>query len=119
MSLNTVTLTGRIGNDPEIKQFESGHCKATASLAVDEFGREDQKQTHWIPLEAWGKTAEILAKHATKGKQIGVQGSLKADAYEDKDGNNRKRLYVKVDRVELLSTKQKESVNSGSEGDEV
>lgn len=112
MSLNTVTLTGRVGNDPEIKYFESGSCKASVSLAVDEF-INGEKRTNWIPIEAWGKTAEIIANHTSKGKQIGIQGSLKADSYQDKEGNNRKRLYVRVDRIELLGSK--ETVSSTSE----
>lgn len=112
MSLNTVTLTGRIGNDPELKYFESGSCKASASLAVDEFVKAE-KRTSWIPIEAWGKTAEVIANHTSKGKQIGVQGSLIADSYQDKEGNNRKRLYVRVDRIELLGTK--DTANSPSE----
>lgn len=114
MSLNTVTLTGRLGSDPDVKYFESGSCKASVSLAVDEFVN-GEKRTHWIPVEAWGKLAEVIANYAGKGKQIGVQGSLKADSYQDKDGNNRKRLYVRVDRIELLGTKETVSATSEEE----
>lgn len=35
MSLNSVTLTGRIGTNPDVKHFESGTCKASASLAIE------------------------------------------------------------------------------------
>lgn len=75
-SLNVVALVGRAGSDPEIKFFESGACKASLSIAVEEYIR-GEKQTFWIPIEAWAKNAQIIADYITKGKQIGIQGSLR------------------------------------------
>jgi single-strand DNA-binding protein len=103
-SLNVVALNGRVGSDPEIRYFESGACKATLSLAVDGYANKE-KITHWIPLEAWGKTAEVIANYVTKGKQIGVQGSLRMESWEDKDGQKRSRLFVHVDQLQLLGSK--------------
>lgn len=93
-----------------------GNCKASVSLAVDEYVSEE-KHTSWIPVEAWGKTAEIIGNYVTKGKQIGVQGSLKADSFQDKEGNNRKRLYVRIERIELLGRKEEDP--DSTPGDEV
>lgn len=99
-SLNVVALVGRAGSDPEIKFFESGACKASLNLAVDEFV-SGEKRTHWISIVDWGKTAEVLVNYVTKGKQIAVQGSLREDTWED-NGKKRSRLYVNIDRVQLL-----------------
>ncbi len=103
MSLNIVSLTGRVGFDPEVRYFEKGIVKAAANLAVDEYSSGERK-THWIPVEFWGKTAETVAHYVHRGKLIGVQGSLKADTWTDNQGKLHKRLYVRAERVELLSS---------------
>lgn len=108
MSLNIVSLTGRVGFDPEVRYFEKGIVKAAANLAVDEYSSGERK-TYWIPVEFWGKTAETVAQYVHRGKLIGVQGSLKADTWTDHQGKLHKRLYVRAERVELLSSPNEDS----------
>lgn len=103
MSLNIVSLTGRVGFDPEVRYFEMGIVKAAANLAVEEYNNGERK-THWVPVEFWGKTAETVAHYVQRGKLIGVQGSLKTDTWTDNQGKPHKRLYVKADRMELLGS---------------
>jgi single-strand DNA-binding protein len=92
-----------VGNDPDLKYFESGTCKAALSIAVDGWNGKEEV-THWVLLEAWGKTAETIANFVRKGKQIGIQGSLKQETWQDQNGSNRSRLLVHVDRLQLLAS---------------
>lgn len=106
MSLNVVTLIGRVGSDPDVKYFESGSVKCKLALAVNRRTREGE-QTDWFNLELWGKTAQVAADYVTKGKQIAVKGALKFDSWTDRNtGANRSSPVIQVDRLELLGSKR-------------
>jgi single-strand DNA-binding protein len=104
MSVNTINLVGRAGQDPQVRYFESGSVVVNFSLAVNRLKKDDQPD--WINLEIWAKTAEIAAQYVKKGSLIGVTGSLKFEHWKDRTtGGDRKKAVVKVDRLELLGSK--------------
>jgi single-strand DNA-binding protein len=105
MSLNVVTLVGRVGGDPETRRFESGTMKTTATLAVNRNSKNDQPD--WFNLEFWGKQAEVVEQWVRKGSQIGIKGSLKLETWTDKGtGALRSKPVVLVERLELLGSKR-------------
>jgi single-strand DNA-binding protein len=83
MSINTVTLVGRAGRDPDVRYFESGSVVCKFSLAVDRRSRNSD-QPDWFNLEMWGRTAEVAANYGRKGSLIGVTGALKLDQWSDR-----------------------------------
>ncbi len=106
MSLNSVTLVGNVGMDPDIKYFESGAVKCSLTLAVKRFSR-NAEEPDWFNLELWGKNAELAANYVRKGSQIGVTGALKFEYWQDRaTGANRSKPVVAVDRLELLGSKR-------------
>ncbi|WP_375510973.1 single-stranded DNA-binding protein [uncultured Nostoc sp.] len=106
MSINVVTLIGRVGGDPEIKYFESGSVKCRLTLAVNRRTKEGE-HTDWFNLELWGKTAEVAGNYVRKGKQIAVKGSLKFDTWSDRQtGANRSSPVIQVDQLDLLGSKR-------------
>lgn len=106
MSINVVTLIGRVGGDPDIKYFESGTVKCRLTLAVNRRTREGE-HTDWFNLELWGKTAEVAGNYVRKGKQIAVKGSLKFDSWSDRQtGVNRSSPVIHVEQLELLGSKR-------------
>ncbi|TVQ20258.1 MAG: single-stranded DNA-binding protein [Leptolyngbya sp. DLM2.Bin15] len=106
MSLNSVSLVGRVGGDPDVKYFESGSVVCNLTLAVDR-RRRNSDEPDWFSLEMWGKTAEVAANYVRKGKQIGVTGTLKFDHWTDRStGMPRSRPVIRVDRLELLGSKR-------------
>ncbi len=106
MSVNVVTLVGRVGGDPDVKYFESGSVKCSLTLAVRRRSSRDD-QPDWFNLELWGKTAEVAANYVRKGSLIGVSGSLKFDHWQDRTtGGNRSKPMIKVDRMDLLGSKR-------------
>jgi single-strand DNA-binding protein len=106
MSLNVVTLVGRVGGDPDVKYFESGAVKCSLTLAVKRISRNSD-EPDWFNLELWGKPAETAANYVRKGGLIGVSGALKFDTWQDRNtGANRSKPIVRVDRLELLGSRR-------------
>ncbi len=106
MDLNIVHLVGRAGAEPEVRYFESGSVLCKLPLAVDRRSRNSDRPD-WFNLEIWGKTAEIAANYVHKGSLIGIQGSLKIEAWSDRNtGAKRSRPVIRVDRLDLLGSKR-------------
>lgn len=106
MSINIVTLIGRVGTDPDMKYFESGSVKCKMTLAVNRRTREGE-HTDWFNLELWGKTAQVAGDYVRKGKQIAVKGSLKFDNWSDRaTGANRSTPVIMVEQLQLLGSKR-------------
>ncbi|HJS00980.1 MAG TPA: single-stranded DNA-binding protein [Flavobacterium sp.] len=103
---NKVQLIGHLGNEPEIKNFEGGKKLANFTLATNEIYKNEKgekvEETQWHRVVAWGKTAEIIEKYVTKGKEIAVEGKLTHRTYEDKSGEKRYVTEVVVSDVLLL-----------------
>ena len=107
--MNITALTGFIATDIELRQV--GDTVVTSiNLAVRDNFKKDT--THFIRVEAWGKTAELLSQYCAKGSKIGVEGSLKVDKFKDKEGNNREVTKVNASRIEFLDSK---GSNSGAD----
>ncbi len=110
MGINSVTLVGRAGRDPEVRYFESGTVVANLTMAVNRRNREDEPD--WFNLEIWGKQAQVAADYIKKGSLIGVTGSFKLDSWKDRNtGEDRNKPVIRVDRLELLGSKR-DSENS-------
>ncbi|HEY9749286.1 MAG TPA: single-stranded DNA-binding protein [Allocoleopsis sp.] len=112
MSLNVVTLVGRVGGDPDVKFFESGSVVCNLTLAVDRRTRNND-QPDWFNLELWGKTAQVAADYVRKGSLIGVSGALKFESWQDRNtGATRSKPVIRVDRLELLGSKRDNDAGS-------
>jgi len=107
---NHVKLIGNIGQDPNVTNLENGRKVARLSLATNENYKdakgEKQTDTNWHTIVAWGKTAEIVEKYVTKGKEVGISGKLKTRSYTTDDGNQRYVTEVVADEILLLGIKE-------------
>jgi len=103
---NQVQLIGHVGQDPEIKSFEGEKKLASLSIATKDSYKNDKgekvEETQWHRISAWGKTAELIEKYVTKGKEIAVQGKLTHRSYDDKNGDKRYITEVVVSELVLL-----------------
>lgn len=101
---NKVQLIGNLGNDPEIINLESGKMLAKFTIATNESYKNNKGEkvtdTQWHNIVAWGKTAEIIEKYLTKGKEVAIEGKLTSRSYETKEGE--KRYITEVVCNELL-----------------
>ena len=103
---NQVQLIGHVGQDPEIKNFEGEKKLASLSVATKDSYKNDKgekvEETQWHRISAWGKTAELIEKYVTKGKEIAVQGKLTHRSYDDKNGDKKYVTEVVVSELVLL-----------------
>lgn len=103
---NRVQLIGHVGQEPEIKNLEAGKKVASLSIATNEMYYKDNgdkvEKTEWHRVTAWGKTAEIIEKYVTKGKEIGIEGKLTNKTYDDKDGVKRYVTEIVANEILLL-----------------
>ena len=101
---NKVQLIGNLGNNPEIINLESGKTLAKFAIATNESYKNAQGEkvtdTQWHNIVAWGKTAQIVEKFVTKGKEVAIEGKLTSRSWEGKDGV--KRYITEVVCSELL-----------------
>ncbi|MEY3298018.1 MAG: hypothetical protein RLZZ597_1278 [Cyanobacteriota bacterium] len=118
MSVNVVTLVGRVGGDPDVKYFESGSVVCNLTLAVRRRTKRDD-QPDWFNLELWGKNAEVAANYVRKGSLIGVSGSLKFDQWQDRNtGATRSKPVIRVDNLDLLGSRRDNEASMGYSNDE-
>jgi len=103
---NKVQLIGNLGNDPEVITLESGKKLAKFSLATNETYTNAQgeriTQTDWHNVIVWNKTADIVEKYVTKGKEVAVEGKLTSRSYETKEGEKRYVTEVVVSELLML-----------------
>ncbi len=91
---NIVAITGRLGRSPELKNLASGTSVVDISVAVQDGWGENEK-TAWLGVTFWGKAAEALANHCTKGQKIWVSGRLSQESWDDKE-TGKKNTRTKV-----------------------
>ena len=115
MGVNSITLVGRAGRDPEVRYFESGSVVANLTLAVNRRSRDDEHD--WFNLEIWGKQAQVAADYVRKGALVGIIGSFKLDRWTDlASGEERTKPVIRVDRLELLGSKRDAENGGGMAG---
>lgn len=108
--MNLTVLKGRITADIELKKVGANQTSVCDfSVAVNR--RFEKDKTDFINCQAWGNTAEFIAKYFGKGKEIALCGELHIDKYE-KDGEKHYSTRVKVDNVEFCGSKNDNDNNS-------
>lgn len=117
-SYNRVILMGNLTRDPEVKFLPSGTSVANFGLAMNEryTDRETGEQKEnpcFVDVEAWGRQAEVIGEHFTKGRPILVEGSLKYDSWEAEDGTKRNRLKVRLQRFQFVGSRRDEDEAGG------
>ncbi len=107
VNINTVYIAGNLTRDPETKTVgQRGRVVASFGLAINRTWRdqsgEKKEETTFVDVEAWGRTAELVGQHLTKGRSCLVEGRLKLNEWDDQSGNKRRKLSVVADRVHFL-----------------
>ena len=104
---NKVQLIGRLGQNPEIVNLDSGKKIAKFSIATNESYKNQKGEkvdsTQWHNIIAWGNTATILEKYVTKGQEIAIEGKLNNKKYEDKNGVTRYVVEIIANEIQMFS----------------
>lgn len=104
LSLNKVMVTGRVTRDAEVRYLPSGMAVTTFSVAVnrrflDSKTNEWREETLFLDVETWGKLAERCAEVLKKGTPVYVEGRLRSDSYENREGQRVTKIKVVAERV--------------------
>ena len=114
--LNRVILMGRIAQDLELKQTQSGVPVLSFAIAVDRsFVKQgEERQTDFIDCVAWRQQAEFISRYFGKGRMIAIEGNLRKRTWEDKNGSKHYVTEVFVDSVSFTGeTKQNGGYQQG------
>jgi len=105
--INNVFMSGRLGNDPEIKYFESGKKNVKISIGVNKWNKSKESEiVTWFNCVAWGNKAEFIGEYIKKGDMVFVSGSLQKDVYKDENGNQKSNTYILIDEIKTQSKKR-------------
>lgn len=97
---NRVNLIGRLTVQPECQQSKQGKAYMNFDLAVDkETGKKNDAD--FISCCAFGKVAEFITSHFSKGQMINVLGSVITSVWVDKNGTKQKQMKVKISNVDF------------------
>ncbi|MGQ9731572.1 MAG: single-stranded DNA-binding protein [Candidatus Zipacnadales bacterium] len=115
--INSVVLVGRLVRDPEMRYTQNGIAVTNFRIAVDRpVGRDEQgnKQTDFLDIVAWQKTAELCGQYLSKGAPVGIQGRIQTRSWTSQDGQQRYVVEVVADRVAFLESRaERERRESG------
>lgn len=117
-SLNKVLLIGNLTRDPDVKMMTNGRPVCNFGLALNrsykdaEGNRKDE--TTFVDVECFGPRAEAVGRFFTKGRSIFVEGRLKLDQWESKEGEKRSAIRVVLDNFEFVDSRQDSQTNQPS-----
>ena len=108
MSLNRITIMGRLVRDPELRRTGSGVAVTRFRIAVDSDYKDGNgnKKTVYVDCQAWRTSAEYICKYFTKGRMIVVDGKLDQDEWTDKENNKRSGHLIIVDSAYFGDSKK-------------
>lgn len=114
MNLNKCFFGGNLTRDPETRTIPSGKSVAQFGIAINNSWTtadgEKREETTFVDLEAWGKTAEVIAKHFSKGKPIFVEARAKLEQWDDKEsGQKRSKMKFVVESFQFCGGDKKAS----------
>lgn len=103
--LNRIVLIGRLTRDPESQYTSNGIAIAKFGIAVDRISKNPEtgeKETDFINVVAFRRTAEFVTQYLTKGRLVSVEGRLQIRSWVAQDGSRRTAAEVVADNVQGL-----------------
>ncbi|RIK66213.1 MAG: single-stranded DNA-binding protein [Planctomycetota bacterium] len=105
-SFNKVILAGNLTRDPQLSYLPSNTPVVEFGLAMNRKWKaqngEMREEVCFVDIRAYGRQAETLNQYMNKGKPLLVEGHLRYDTWEGKDGQKRSKLYVVVDNFQFI-----------------
>ena len=118
-SFNRVILMGNLTRDIELKYLQSGTAVTDIGLAINDKRKDAAgnwvEEVTFVDVTLWGRTAEVAAEYLAKGAPVLIEGKLRTESWE-KDGQNRSKLKVNGERLQMLGGKSGDKSSSRSQG---
>jgi single-strand DNA-binding protein len=100
--MNTIMLSDvRLTRDPEVRNLPNGGSVCSITVVDNETWKnkegERQEISTFVDCDIFGPRADVVAKYFKKGNRITLVGKLRQDKWEDKEGQKRSKLFIRVD----------------------
>lgn len=116
--LNKVIMMARLVRDPDLQHTSTnGTPVVNLLLAINENYKGEQR-AHFFEATAFGRTAELIAEHLTKGQQAIFDGRLQQDRWESSEGEPRSRVKVIIREFSFLGNGRKTEDSNGNSNTE-
>lgn len=107
--INQVIIIGRLGADPETRQFSNGGSVTNISVATseqwtDKNTGEKREATEWHRISLFNRLGEIAAQYLKKGSQVYIEGSLRTRKWQDQNGQDRYTTEIRADKMQMLGS---------------
>jgi single-strand DNA-binding protein len=116
--INRVVLVGRLTRDAELKYTKGGAAVCEFAIAVNtpkKKGEEWVDEPSFFDVTVFGRQGEVINQYMAKGKQVGVDGRLEQQRWQNQEGQNRSRVVIIAQSVQLLRSKGEEAASPRSE----
>lgn len=116
MSINSVTISGNLGRDAELRATKSGMQVLGFSVCANsrvKRGDSWEDKPNWVDVSIFGKRAESVARYLTKGTHVTIHGRLNQRTWETDDGQRRSKLEVIADDIDFSGGVCSDSAPSG------
>jgi len=108
-SLNRAQIVGNLTRDPEMRYTPNGQSVCSFGVATNRRWKDkdgnQQEQTEFHNIVAWGKLAEISSQYLKKGNKVYIEGRLQTRSWEGQDGNKRNRTEIVTENIIFLTPK--------------
>lgn len=117
--MNKCIIIGRLVRDVELKTLgQSDTAVVNNAIAVSRFRQaqngERIEETLFLDVAFFNRYAEVVSQYLRKGSKLAVEGFLKQESWVDNNGQNRSRIVLIVESMEMLDNKQDNQNNQGS-----
>ena len=108
-NLNRVMLMGNLTRDPELRYLPSNTPVVNVGMAINRRWKnqqgESQEETTYVDCEAFGRSAEVINQYLRKGRPVYIEGRLRFDQWQDREGQNRSKLKVVVESFQFIDSR--------------
>lgn len=116
--MQSITVTGGLGRDAELKTTQSGDDILSFSVGSTQ-GYGERKSTNWFRCTVWGKRGRSIAQYLTKGTKVTVQGELSIGEYDGKPQYEIRVNEVEWQRKEGVASQPAPAADTGSSWDDI
>ncbi len=118
--INKVILIGNLGVDPELRFTQNGTPVASFRIATSERWKDkdgnQQEQTEWHNIVAWGRLGELCNEYLNKGSKVYIEGKLKTRKWQDQNGNDRYTTDIVARDVQFLTPRGESGYGGSTSG---
>ena len=116
MSFSKTIVVGNLGGDPELRYMPDGRPVASFSVCANERRRNGAGETTetqtWFKANVYGNSAEAVSKHLQKGDQVYIEGRLKAEMWDGRDGEKHLTLNINTSDVQFLGKRRRNGTDA-------